>query len=262
MVRTIAFSLIVIFLNLSIAFPQAKMASDNDFGVTLGLNEYQIRDEVLSDARHRGFLASLGLSYSKLKEISINELKFNLIINTLKSRYETEKASVAVNPSMNYSYLRKARDISKNVNLYLGGIIGWNLHMDFYEEWDESHIYWLNSYFLGISERLSYQKSDKSTINFDINIPVVALVSRPPERFLYKELNPKFSWFISQFHDDLTLTSLHQHFEFNMILEYKYGHPHKFKKSFFWSFSYIKNSMSYSKNVSILTHTFGVSLLF
>ncbi|MHA2099560.1 MAG: hypothetical protein ACW99A_12865 [Candidatus Kariarchaeaceae archaeon] len=262
MKKSTAFSLILIILNLGTLLSQDTTKSTvSDFGITLGLNQFQIKEQILTNIRHSGFLGSFGLSYSWLELMSFKELKFNIIINMLSSRYETHQESIAANPSLHFRYIIKATNLKENLNLYLGGIAGWNLYMNHYEMWDESHIYWLNSYYIGLASRLSYQASEKSIINLDINIPIVALVSRPPERFLYKELNPEFSWFVSQFHKDLTLTSVHQHFELNMILEYKYGYYDKSKTSFFWHFTYVNNSIPNSQKIIILTNTFGVTFL-
>lgn len=244
------------------AISQDIIKGDKNFGISLGLNDYQIRETILNNIRHRGLLLSLGLSNSRLKDKSYKEFNFNIIVNKLKTRYETEKLSLAANPLIKYRYLRKVKNFNENFNLFIGGITGWNLHLGFYEEWDESHIYWLNSYFLGIDERLIFHSSEKSTISLDINIPIVSLISRPPKRFLYKEINPKLSWFLNNFHDDLKLASLNQHFEYNMIFEYKFWNSKKYKKIIFWHFSYLKNTMPHSKDLSILTNTFGIKLTF
>lgn len=250
--------LIIIFLNLFTIL--AQDTTDSNWGIKIGLNEYQVQEKVLSNIRHRGILASLGFTYGLLDKISLSEFRFNLIFNGLSSRYETEIASFAANPSINYRYLKRINDLNNNIYMYIGGIAGWNLHMDFYDKWDESHVYWLNSYYLGISDRLSYLLTDNSRLNLDINIPVFAFISRPPERFLYKELDPKFSWLINNFHKNLTFASFNQHFEVNLILEYKYEHSKTFLNNFFWSFTYLRNSMPYSKTINILYHTFGITI--
>lgn len=250
--------LILIFSSLLTIY--AQDTTDSNWGIKIGLNEYQVQEKVLSNIRHRGILASLGFSYSSLDNISLSEFRFNIIFNGLKSRYETEIASFAANPSINYRYLKRINDFHDKIYMYVGGIAGWNLHMDFYDKWDESHVYWLNSYYIGISDRLSYLLTDNSRLNLDINIPVLAFISRPPERFLYKELDLKFSWFINSFHENLTFTSINQHFEVNLILEYKLENSKMFLNNFFWSFTYLRNSMSYSKTISILYHTFGITI--
>ena len=260
--RTIIGGGICLLFYLCLSPAQALNNRDNEFGIAIGLNEYQSKDNVLSNIRHRGMLAAIGFSYSRIGDFRLTEIQLNVSINSMTSRYESEKSSFAINPSLNYRQVRRIKDLNENLRLFLGGIGGWNLHNAFYDKWDESHIYWLNSYYIGIDSRLAYRKSEKSNISLDLNFPLIALISRPPKRFLYKELDPTFSWIFSRIHDDMTLTSLHRHFEINMKLEYKYGHAYKFKTGFFWRFSYLRNNISYSKPISILTHTIGIRFLF
>ncbi len=194
--------------------------------------------------------------------MSKQKVELNLNFNLLKSRYDPESASIVINPSINYRYTRKVKNIKQDFSLFLGGITGFNSHSTYYTNWDDSHIYWLTSYDLGMDCIFIYQKSDKSSFLLEINTPFVALVSRPPERFLYKVLNPKFSWLIAEFHDNMKLTSIHQHFALNMNLAYKFRYSKKFEQRLFWQFSCLNNRMSYSKEISILTHNFGVTFIF
>ncbi|MFX0138991.1 MAG: hypothetical protein ACFFDN_35445, partial [Candidatus Hodarchaeota archaeon] len=90
----------------------------------------------------------------------------------------------------------------------------------------------------------------------------VALVSRPPERILYKMDNPEFSSAIKLLHENLKLTSFHQHFVLNMNLVYTLQYFNKFKQSIFWRFMYLNNNMTYSKKIKILIHILGISFNF
>ncbi|UCE05453.1 MAG: hypothetical protein JSW07_17850 [bacterium] len=261
MKNKMALSLAIMFLNSGIVFSQGKIVS-NDFGFYIGVNEYQVKEKVLNNIRHRGFFPTLGFSYEKNNDDSKQKLEFNLVFNILKSRYDPERASFVINPSIKYRYARKVKNINQNISLFLGGISRFNSHSALFTNWDDSHIYWLTSYDLGMDFMLIYQKSVDNSFSFEINSPLVALVSRPPERFLYKVLNPKFSWIVAEFHDNLKLNSVHKHFALNMDLAYTFRYSKKFKQRLFWQFSYINNRMTYSKDISILTHTFGITFLF
>jgi hypothetical protein len=154
------------------------------------------------------------------------------------------------------------KDISQDIRLFLGGITGLDSHIAYYANWDESHFYWLTSYNLGFDGILTYQKSDKSSFWLEMNTPLVSLVSRPPERLLYKEINFDFWWIIDELHEDPRFTSIHQHLALSLDLGYTFKYSSKFKQSIFWRFRFIKNSMEYSKEILILTHTLGVTFLF
>ena len=258
------FGLIVLMFSfLNVAQPQGAFETgSNDFGFTLGLNDYQVKENVLNNIRHRGMMPSLGFSFEKSRELSKQKAELFLIINTLKSRYDPDKSTILINPVITYRYARKVNDFSDHLRLYLGGIGGLNSHSAFYNNWDDSHIYWLTSYNLGIDAMLTYQRSEKGYFYLELHTPVIALISRPPDRFLYKVINPEFSWIISEYHRNLRLTSFHEHFAINADLAYRFRYSDKFIQSVFWRFRYVRNSMNYSKNISILTHVIGVTFLF
>jgi hypothetical protein len=255
--------LILIFLHPSVDFSQEKITSSgNDIGFSIGLEEHQVKEKILNNIRHQGLFPSLGFYCERTRDASKQKSELNLNFNLLKSRYDPESASIVINPSISYRHARMIKNITPDIRLYLGGIAGFSSHSAYYANWDDSHIYWLSAYSLGLDCIFIYQKSNKSSLLLEINTPFIALVSRPPERFLYKVLNPEFSWLIAEFHDNMRLTSIHQHLALNIDLAYKFRYSKKFEQRLFWHFSYLNNSMSYSKDISILTHTFGVTFLF
>jgi hypothetical protein len=170
--------------------------------------------------------------------------------------------SFAINPSLNYRYARKVKDINRGLSLFLGGIIGLEMHHEWFDNWDDSHLYWLTSYHLGIDGILIYQNSSDSELFLEISTPVAALISRPPERFLYKVANPKFSWVIDELHSNLRLTSIHEHFVLKVNLGYTFRYNAHFEQRLYWRFSYTNNSVPYSKDIVILTHVLGVGFVF
>ena len=263
MKKKIAFITIFIFLNLKITFPQGKIeSSNNNFGLSIGLTEYQVKEKILNNIRHRGMFISGGLFYEKIKESSHQKYELYIIPNALKSRYDPDKASKSIHTFFDYRYTRKVKNINKDLSVYLGGIAGFESHISYYENWNDSHLYWLTSYYLGSDAMLKYHPSEKNIVSLDINIPVIALISRPPERTLYKLLNPEFSWIVRKFHENLRLVSIHQHFVLNMKLGYTFQYSSKFKQSVYWRFMYLNNNMTYSKELNILAHSLGTSFHF
>lgn len=264
--KVIAFTLIIVammLLDSGIAFSQSKMeGTSNDLGFTICLIEYQVKERVLNNIRHRGTFISGGLSYEKSKEISKHRFELYLAPALVGSRYDPDKASTIIDTAIKYRYARRVRDINQDISSFLGGIAGLNSHVGYYENWDESHFYWLTSYYMGVGGILTYRKSSKSSFWFEANTPLVALVSRPPKRFLYKEPNPKLSWILSELHNDLTLATVNRYLVLNMDLGYTFKYSSKFKQSVFWRLCYTKSSMAYSKDIAILTHTFGTTFLF
>jgi hypothetical protein len=253
----------IILLSMGVVFSQdTAEAAETDVGLSLGVAEYQVRENVLNSIRHRGTLGSGGFFYERTKEISRQKVEFHLIFSKLESRYDPDKSTFAVNPSVSYRYARKVKNINQSMSIFLGGIIGLEMHHEWFDNWDDSHLYWLTSYHLGVDGILTYQNSPDSEFFLEISTPVVALISRPPERFLYKVANPKFSWAVDELHSNLRLTSVHEHFVLSMNLGYKFRYNARFEQGLYWRFSYTKNSVPYSKDIVILTHAFGASFVF
>ena len=96
--KGIAFTMIlvvIIFLAPGIAFSQSKMGNtSNDLGFTIGLTEYQVKERVLNDIRHRGAFISGGLFYEKSKETSKQRFELYSVpfLGKVGSRYDPDKA--------------------------------------------------------------------------------------------------------------------------------------------------------------------------
>ena len=63
---------ICVFLFTQAHFGLAQDRSDStysDYGISIGLNSYQIKEKVLNNIRHTGFFPSLGFSYEWYKKI-------------------------------------------------------------------------------------------------------------------------------------------------------------------------------------------------
>jgi hypothetical protein len=115
---------------------------------------------------------------------------------------------------------------------------------------------------LGISGLLTYRKSGNSYFYFEFSSPLAAFVSRPQARILYKVLDPKFSAMTGMLHENMKFTSVNRHLALNTNVGYSFRRYNRFENRLFWRFSYIKDSLPYSKDVNILYHTFGLTFLF
>ncbi len=233
-----------------------------DFGVSLGLNSYQIKEQVLNNIRHTGVFPALGFSYEWSTTQIRQRVELYLIVNMVKSRYEEETAPIIIDPALSYTQVRKIYDFEPELQLFLGGTGGLYSHMGYFDNWDDSHIYWLTYYYLGINALVTYKNPTESSGYLEFGLPLISLVSRPPQQFLYKTVNDKFSWIFSEIHNDLRFTSIHEHLVLNLDLGYKFRHSASFQQKVYWRMAYTNTQMSYSQEVSILTHTIGTILLF
>ncbi len=253
---------------LLLTLPQFGFSQDqsdstySDFGISTGIHDYQIKEKVLNNIRHTGFFPFLGFSYDWSTEQIKQRVEIFLIVNMLKSRYEQESAPVIIDISLNYTHVRKITVFNPDLHLFLGGSAGLYSHMGFFDNWDDSHIYWLTYYYLGFNALITYKNPFESSTYLELSMPLLSLVSRPPERFLYKMLNDKFSWIFSEIHKDLRLTTIHQHFVLNIDFGYKFRHSESFQQKVYWRLTYTNTQLSYSKDISILINMIGTTFLF
>jgi hypothetical protein len=233
-----------------------------DFGIAVGWTGYQVRDHVLTPIRHDGKFPSLSVFHLKKMPYALREIHADFMFNPLTSRFEDEINSLAMNLSLNYRYLPRVFGESTELKVFAGPIIGSSAHLGYYNWWDEGHIYWLNSYFLGLNARFKYPTSGMSQLVLDLYMPLITLASRPPERFYYKELNPKFSWIVSRLHDDMALATLDRHLAVNAYLEYVIAFSKRYQQGVFWKASYVRSSLRSSENLYLMIHTLGTRLYF
>jgi len=258
-------TLIFLIINVGFAFSGDKNPNAKKYtGFIIGLSFTHVKEKVLNNIRHKGtfFPSPITFIYENVKINSVQVFEFNIHFTGLKSRYDPDVSSLMIHPDINYRYLWKINKTDEKLDLYLGGITGLNMHLGWYDNWDDSHLYWLTSYYIGADGRLHYELTKKSSFYLDLHFPVISLVSRPPERFLYKGVNPEFGWMISELHDNLRLTTLHQHFTMNLDLAYELYYSEKSKLRIFWRLYYLNNKMNYSKNLRVISNVIGAGLLF
>ena len=255
--------IVVLLINFSgFLFAQNNSEKTNNFALHFGLTEYQTQEQVLNKVVHSGMFPALGFSYTIPSYESLHNISLFFTFNPIKSSYELGAASLASNMNLNYSYTQKISDLRPSLGLWLGPIGGMDYNVSYFENWDESHFYWLTSYYLGFDSRLIYNRSNGAYVTFDMQLPLLALVSRPPDRFLKSEIDPKFSAIVNNMHDNMELTSLNRYFDIKLNIAYTFAGSENFMQSFYWRFRYLNNNMAYSKNVKILTHSLGLVLSF
>ena len=131
------------FISFRTASSQGKIESiGNDFGLTIGLTGYQIKEKALNNIKHDGAFMSGGLSYEISKKTSKQRFELYLTPSKVGSRYDPGSDSFIIDTAIKYRYAGKVGDINKNIGLFVGGIAAYDLHMGLYENWDEAHVYW------------------------------------------------------------------------------------------------------------------------
>ena len=247
---------------LALLIGSSLSAKEKTLGFSISLHEYQIRENTLTNIRHRGLNLSYGINYNILKEEQIKALKFGLSYNKIKSRYENDRLSFAVNPSLSYSLVKKIKDLKNDLKYYVGGSVGWDLTVSHFEDWDESHVNWLNQYYISLNQKFNYLISSRSNLYLELEIPILLYLSRPPERFLFKEVDPDLFSLLGDFHQDMRITTIHEHLQTDIQFKYTFKNSDKLTSGYFWKFRLLKNDVHDSEEIFIITHSFGFELIF
>jgi hypothetical protein len=224
-------------------------------GVRLGVALYQHRDEVLNNIRHRGPSVSAAVFLQRGSKVSMYCMGVSFGFASLKDRYSPDRSSILFNPAVEIRYARKALQVAERVAVFLGGTAGWNTRFAFYENWDQGHAYWLTSSQLGVGATLVRSMANGNVLQLDLDAPVLALVSRPPARFEYKEVNPSLSWVLKNIHQDSRLTSVHEYTELKATVAYGRA---LWGRRIFWQTTFVSARLPESRPFVSMSHKLGI----
>ena len=232
------------------------------YGLTLGVSFYQARDEVLNGLRHRGPSISAGLFREGVSDVAMQCVEISFAFALLTDRYSPDRTSMLFRPAIEFRYAKRAVEISEDFSLFLGGRVGWNSRFSFYENWDQAHAYWLTSSHLGLAASLVRRLDNGTAFRLELDAPLLAVVSRPPERFEYKEVNPDLGWVFREIHSDPRITSIHEHTAVTATLSYLRPGGGFLGHRIFWQTDFTSTRLPNSRPFSSLSHTLGVSYPF
>lgn len=239
----------------------AEPRTDNDFGFSLSMTSFAVKEKVLNPLRHRGTFVSASLFYERPRATTTNRFALELVFNPVSSRYEDGKDSFASDLRLSYRHARQLAMLRPDLRLLGGGFIGFSSQLAYFDNWDDSHFYWLTAYSIGPTATLDYRRWPSHALSFEVSVPVLALVSRPSSPILYKTVNPEFGWIVERLHKDMQLTSLHRHRAVEATLKFTRLNA-TLGRSFFWHVAYVHNDLAYSKPLSALRHSVGASVVF
>ncbi len=240
---------------------EGEPAASNAFGIEAGLSVLQLKEEVLNPLRHSGTFVSLGFFHERPRATSSSRFDLQASFNPLATRYESEKNSFAANLRLAFRHARDVATLAPDLHLLAGGTAEFFSHMAYFGDWDDSHAYWLTAYSLGANGIVDYRRWQGRSLSLEVSLPVLALVSRPDAPILHKVDNNEFGAVVAKLHENLSLTSVHEHVALEAIVRYS-RHSARLGRSLFWRIGYLHNSMPHSRSVDALRHTLGASVAF
>lgn len=232
------------------------------YGFTLGVAVYQMRDEVLNDLRHRGPTVSAGVFREGSSANALHRVGFSFSFAALTDRYSLDRSSLVFHPTLEVRYARRVARVADDLSVFVGATGGWSTRFAFFENWDQGHAYWMTSAHLGFSGALVRTLDGGGRLRLDLDAPVLAAVSRPPDRFTYKEANPDLGWVLRQIHQGMRITSVHEHTALAATITWDREGGGFLRQSFFWRTDFVSSRLPAARPLTILTHSLGISQSF
>jgi hypothetical protein len=225
----------------------------NSISITIGHNQF--KDENIHPKVFSGLIIGALFQHSKISK-SISEYKTGLNISFMNTAYEEFPSSANILIYGNYKYLYA---VAHNENLIycLGPVFDLQYGTSAYFNWDESHLYFANYLSGGIGNRISYKIGDKS-FDFNLDIPIISIISRPELNRKYKIYNISFGGILRKLSSNLESALPNKNFYVQTGIEIKFPSPNNKKRSVGYNFKYhymkanngnpyqnIKHSVSY-----------------
>jgi hypothetical protein len=228
----------------------------HQIGIVLGGVHYQERDDIIAPLRWDGFGFVGGLSYSLIGDKGRHNIDLRVLYAPLSNRYEHNNKAGEI--YLGYSYLHRIAGKESDSQLHLGGLIDWNYNAQYYDNWDDSHIYWLNVYELGPVARWSNIIEENHQLALRFNFILIALVSRPPIYRYYDQ--EKLSELFSKPHEKMELTSIPEYISIELRGDYMYQVSRKFAMGV--NYFLIYKTFSKPERISLFTNTLQLNFLF
>ena len=174
------------------------------FALSLG----QAREDLLLPIRQTGPAGLLGFSYSLNTERWSLETGLSGALFIGFDRYGTPNG--AVDPAFQISWLHELPSPKWLDGLSIGLTLGLREVLGYYASWDDSHLYWLGSGYLGATARAVIRLGPRN-LETTLSLPMVSLVSRPPQ-YRARKIDPVISpgYWLTRFTDGVALTSWHE----------------------------------------------------
>jgi hypothetical protein len=146
------------------------------------------KDQNLHPKVFRGPGIGVLFEHSKT-DINIQEWNAGLRFSALNTTFDEFPSAAAINLRGQYTYFFRVA-VNGQMQYYIGPVGDIRYGTSAYFNWDESHLYYANHLAGGIGSRISYTSGSK-TIDFNLDIPLLSVISRPALNRQYKIDNMK-----------------------------------------------------------------------
>ena len=263
MKKSVIVLIVIVFRINCPAFSQVQTAiARKESGFHIGISHIDLREESLNRAIHKGPGISGAIYLERVDPGSVRRFHLVLGSNFLKSDYEGEISSYLISGSASFSYLRSLRIGNPLFSFHLGGNVRAGSAIEYFDNWDESHFYWITSYSLGADFKFSYSFRRNSRISIEADLPFLSLISRPPKNFLYTQSRPAIPDVLKNINQDLKFQSLGSYRNFTIQLQYSLRTAKKIVPNIFLRFSDMCLNREGQSQVKYYRQTIGLEFRF
>jgi len=202
--------------------PVAQVPHRNHLGASLGLTVLETNDELVRGLRWLGLGGELRFFFRRESGASRHFGNLRFPVGLVVNRYD--HAGLAWDAQLDYGHARVVGLVAGKVELAAGARVRWDWALQYYVDFDEEHLYWMNAYELGPLVAARWPLGAGRALVGELDSPVVAAVSRPPTHRYYKVdrlTHPTF--LVTKTHEDLRLTSVHEHQGARLRLGYRHA---------------------------------------
>jgi hypothetical protein len=231
----------------------------NTTELALGFVDYDLRDQVLNPLAHRGRLASLGILWEGSDARVTRRFDAEVSAVPLHSRFESGWASLATDLRLAYRHAVEVAEPVPELSLRVGGALDATWHLSYFNDWDDSHFYWLTAYSAGIDVVVEHARADGARLSLEARAPVLTLASRPEAPIDYKVVNLDAGWILGKIHEGMSLRSQADHYAADVALRYRRPEG-RLGRSFYWQLMYVRSDVDGSAALDLLRHTLGVTV--
>lgn len=237
-------------------------AGRKSFGFQIGGSHVELREESLNRATHKGPGLAGAFYLERACGKSLKSLNLELGTAFLGTGYEDEMSSFRFSGSASFSYLRKPGKGNAESGFLVGGKLKAASAITYFDNWDESHYYWLTAYSFGPDLRFTCPVGSHGRLQFDADFPVLSMISRPPVRFLFTQSSPAFADVLRDLNQDLGWLTPVNYRNINIGVKYSFRDPGRIAPAIFFKLNDMRIHMEGSAPMRYLSQTIGVECSF
>lgn len=160
-------------------------------GIVFGSSAASYREDLLVPLGFNGPGFTLGADYTRMSDHSRIDIRFRIGAAFLKNRFSHDAyaATLEIRPV----WVKRLSENRKTDGPWAGVCLPIRMNNLLIESWDDSHLYWLTSYGIGPAAEWQKNLSARYRAGFHMEIPLVSLISRPPE-YRYRKQDALTHW--------------------------------------------------------------------